>query len=261
MNLKTITTIVILLLVAVISLTKIAPIAADPANHKHSIEQTDEKISTVMKLSGGAAAASATLSMLPGDLCTPISEQLADLASYFLLILSALYLEKFMITLTGYVSFSVLIPAACLLLCAAILFKKKNFSDMALKIGIVGLIIFLIVPSSIWLSDKVYQTQAAKVEASVEEYNNLEIEGDSDSDSGFFSDLTTITTETIDKVSNFLKNLLESLAVMLVTACIIPVLVFVLLVWIVKTIFSSNALNIDKLIIKQGNESQATIES
>ena len=94
MNLKKITTIVILLLIAVISLTKIAPTAANPANHKHSIEQTDAKIATVMKLSGGAAAASATLSLLPGDLCTPISEQLADLASYFLLILSALYLEK-----------------------------------------------------------------------------------------------------------------------------------------------------------------------
>lgn len=259
MNLKKITLIVILLLVAVISLTKIAPIAANPASHKHSIEQTDEKITTVMKLAGGAAATSATLSLLPGDLCTPISEQLADLASYFLLILSALYLEKFMITLTGYVSFSVLIPATCILLSVAILFKKKKFMDMAARIGLLGLIIFLIVPSSIWLSDKVYQTQSAKVEASITEYDNLDIEGDSDS--GILSDLTTITTETIDRVSNFLKDLLEALAVMIVTACVIPVLVFVLLVWIVKTIFSSTSLNIDKLIIKQNQESQVTTES
>ena len=249
MNLKKITTIVILLLIAVISLTKIATTAANPANHKHSIEQTDAKIATVMKLSGGAAAASATLSLLPGDLCTPISEQLADLASYFLLILSALYLEKFMITLTGYVSFSVLIPATCLLLCGAILLKKKSLSDMATRIGILGIIIFLIVPSSIWLSDKVYQTQSAKVESIIQEYNDLDIEGDSDT--GVLSDLTTITTGTIDKVSNFLKNMLESLAVMIVTACVIPLLVFVLLVWIVKTIFASTALNIDKLVIKQ----------
>ena len=47
--------------------------------------------------------------------------------------------------------------------------------------------------------------------------------------------------------------MLESLAVMIVTACVIPVLVFVLLVWIVKTIFSSTAFNIDKLVIKQEN--------
>ncbi|SFU58599.1 MULTISPECIES: hypothetical protein [Butyrivibrio] len=258
MNLKKITTIVILLLIAVISLTKIAPTAANPANHKHSIEQTDAKIATVMKLSGGAAAASATLSLLPGDLCTPISEQLADLASYFLLILSALYLEKFMITLTGYVSFSVLIPAACLLLSGAILLKKKSLSDMAARIGIVGIVIFLLVPSSIWLSDKVYQTQSAKVESTIEEYSDLNLEGESDS--GLLSELSTITTDTIDKVSNFLKNMLESLAVMIVTACVIPLLVFVLLVWIVKTVFSSSALNIDKLVIKNDTDSQATAE-
>ena len=131
--------------------------------------------------------------------------------------------------------------------------------DMAARIGLLGLIIFLIVPSSIWLSDKVYQTQSAKVEASITEYDNLDIEGDSDS--GILSDLTTITTETIDRVSNFLKDLLEALAVMIVTACVIPVLVFVLLVWIVKTIFSSTSLNIDKLIIKQDQESQVTTES
>ncbi|MBO4458860.1 MAG: hypothetical protein J5802_14235 [Butyrivibrio sp.] len=243
MNLKKLTIIVVLLLVAVISFTKIAPMAANPANHKHAIEQTDSKISTVMKLSGGAAAASATLSLLPGDLCTPISEQLAELASYFLLILSALYLEKFMITLTGYVAFSVLIPIACVLLCGAIIFKRKSLSDIATKIGIFGLIIFFIVPSSIWLSDKVYQTQAAKVESTIQEYDELEIEGDSDSN--IFSDFTTITTETIERLSNFLKNLLESLAVMIVTACIIPILVFVLLIWLLKTIFSSSTLTLD----------------
>ena len=164
-----------------------------------------------------------------------------------------------MITLTGYVSFSVLIPATCILLSVAILFKKKKFMDMAARICLLGLIIFLIVPSSIWLSDKVYQTQSAKIEASITEYDNLDIEGDSDS--GILSDLTTITTETIDRVSNFLKDLLEALAVMIVTACVIPVLVFVLLVWIVKTIFSSTSLNIDKLIIKQNQESQVTTES
>ena len=129
---------------------------------------------------------------------------------------------------------------------------------MAARIGIVGIVIFLLVPSSIWLSDKVYQTQSAKVESTIEEYSDLNLEGESDS--GLLSELSTITTDTIDKVSNFLKNMLESLAVMIVTACVIPLLVFVLLVWIVKTVFSSSALNIDKLVIKNDTDSQATAE-
>ena len=70
----------LLVLLAVISATRIAPMAADPANHRHSIEKTEEKITSVMTLSGGAAATSATLSLLPGDVCTPIATQLAELA-------------------------------------------------------------------------------------------------------------------------------------------------------------------------------------
>ena len=38
---------------------------------------------------------------------------------------------------------------------------------------------------------------------------------------------------------------MESLAVMIVTSCLIPLLVFAFLVWLVKTIFSSNILTLD----------------
>lgn len=233
----------LLVLLAVGSFTLAAPWAADPDTHKHTIEQTEERISSVMTLSGGAAAASATLSLMPGDMCTPLSEQLAELAKYFLLILSALYLEKFLISLSGYITFAFLIPIACICVCIAVAAGKKNLTRTAAKIALIGLIIFFIVPASVLLSDKVYQTQASKVNDTIEEYNGLDIEGDSDS--GFFNELTSITTETIDNITDFLDNLLESLAVMIVTACIIPLLVFVFLVWLVKVIFSANILVLD----------------
>lgn len=237
MNLKKMAAVALLLLFAVISITKIAPIAANPENHIHSISQTDEKISTVMTLSAGAAGTSATLSLLPGDMCTPIAEQLAELAKYFMLILSALYLEKFLISLSGYITFSFFIPLACLIWCGAVIYEKKNWATNALKIFFIGVVISVIVPVSVLLSDIVYQTQAETVNVAVEEYNELEIEGDSDS--GIFGELTSLTNETIDKITAFLSSLLESLAVMIVTACIIPILVFVFLVWLIKTVFQT----------------------
>ena len=243
MNYKKVMIIAMLVLLAVISFTKIAPWAADPETHSHSIEQTDEKIASVMTLSGGAAATSATLSLLPGDMCTPLAEQLAELAKYFLLILSSLYLEKFLISLSGYITFMFLIPFACLLFCINILTGKKSLFRAATRIGIIGIVIFLIVPASVKLSDMVYQTQAAKVNETIEEYNDLEVEGDSDS--GFFNEFTTITSETIDRITDFIDNLMESLAVMIVTSCVIPLLVFIFLIWLVRTIFSSNVLTLD----------------
>lgn len=244
MNLKKIMIIALLILLAVGSITVIAPKAADPGRHRHSIEMTEDKISSVMKLSGGAAATSATLSLLPGDICTPLADQLADLAKYFLLILSALYLEKFLITLSGYISFMILIPLAAFFLGLAVVTEKTEHSRTAMRMALIGVIIFCIVPASVKLSDMVYKTQEYKVNEAIEDYNELEIEGDSDT--GLFSELTSITTDTIDKITNFIDNLLESLAVMIVTACIIPLLVFAFLIWLIKVIFPSNVFVLDR---------------
>jgi len=227
-----------MVLLAVVSITLIAPAAADPAHHKHSIEQTEEKITSVMALSGGAAATSATLSILPGDMCTPLAEQLAEMAKYFLLILSALYLEKFLITISGYVSFMVLIPLACLIVCIGIMIGKRYLYGAALKILIIALSLFFVVPISVKLSDMVYETQASKINDTVDEYNHLEIEGDSAS--GILGEISEITTGTIDKITSFMDKLLESLAVMIVTSCLIPLLVFISLICLVKTVFSSD---------------------
>ena len=196
-----------------------------------------------MTLSGGAAATSATLSLLPGDMCTPLAEQLAELAKYFLLILSALYLEKFLISLSGYISFMILIPLACFIVCVAVMTGKQNLTRTAAKIALIGIIIFGIVPASVKLSDMVYQTQASKVNDAIDDYNSLEIEGDAES--GLFNEFNTITNETIENVSSFMDNLLESLAVMIVTSCVIPLLVFFFLVWLVKVVFSANILVLD----------------
>ena len=245
MNMKKIMIIALLILAAVVLATVVAPMAADPANHRHSIEQTDDKIASVMALSGGAAATSATLSLLPGDICTPLSEQLAEMAKYFLLILSALYLEKFLISLSGYISFMALIPLALVILIIAIAARKKNLYSTAAKVAIMAVIIFGIVPASVRLSDMVYQTQAAKVNETIEEYNNLEIGGDADG--GFINEITSLTSNTIDEITDFIDNLMESLAVMIVTACLIPLLVFVFLVWLLKVIFASNTVVFDKL--------------
>ena len=243
MELKKVTAAAVLILIAVISMTKVAPWAGNPETHKHTIEQTEQKIESVMLLSGGAAATSATLSLLPGDMCTPIADQLAEMSTYFLIILSALYLEKFMISLSGYSVFGVLIPIACVLLCGWVFSGKRKWGETAGKIALIGMVIFLIVPASVKLSDLVYQTQAMKVDTAGEEYNDLEL--GEESEGGFLNEVTTIKSSTVKKITSFLESLMESLAVMIVTACVIPILVFVILVWLVRTIFSSNVLTID----------------
>ena len=237
LDLKKAMIIALLILAAVFSITVVGPWASSDKTHAASIEQTEVMTSDVMKLSAIAAGTSATLSLLPDDICTPIAEQMADLSKYFLLILSALYLEKYFVTIAGIVTFYVLVPLACLLLGIFVLTKNKKFGEIAAKLILIGMIIFTLVPVSSKLSALVYQSQSDKINGTIEEYNGLDIEGDSDT--GIIGELTQLTNRTVDKVTTFLGSLVESLAVMIVASCLIPILVFVLLGWIVKSVFSS----------------------
>lgn len=52
-----------------------------------------------------ATATSALITLIPGDVGTPIAEKVADLSGYLLIVLCAVYLEKYLVTLTGYAAF------------------------------------------------------------------------------------------------------------------------------------------------------------
>lgn len=227
-----------LVLVAVLSMSKISDWATDTANHAHSISEIDEKITTVMELTAGATATSAAISFLPDDQCTPIAQEIAELAKYFLIVLSALYLEKYLITVTGFIAFKFLIPIACLLLGIGVLAKKDALSILAGKIALGAMVIVLMVPTSILVSDLIYESYETNIDETIETAKDVAIE---DTDSPAYNQLLQWLTDSIgqarDYVSGLLSHFIEALAVMIVTSCIIPILVLLLFVWIIKLIF------------------------
>ena len=67
----------------------------------HAIQSLDDKKTTALELTAAATAASAAITLIPGDAGTPIADKLADLSSYFLIVVCAIYLEKYLVTITG----------------------------------------------------------------------------------------------------------------------------------------------------------------
>lgn len=227
-----------LILVAVLSMSKIADYATDPNNHAHSISEIDEKIKTVMELTAGATATSAAISFLPDDQCTPIAQEIAELAKYFLVVLSALYLEKYLITVTGFIAFKFLIPIACLLFGIGILAKKHALNILAGKIAIGAAVIVLMVPTSILISDLIYESYETNIEDTIESAKDVALEDtDSPEYNRFLGWLSDSIGQARDYVSGLLTHFIEALAVMIVTSCIIPILVLLLFMWIIKLIF------------------------
>lgn len=235
-------------ILALASIFGVAKLTTDPAFYQKSIAALEEKQETVLELTAASTAASAAITLLPGDTATPIADKLADLSGYFLIVLCAIFLEKYLLTITAAAAFKVLIPAACVAFAAAALFPRlrRTAGALAWKLALFGVAIMLVIPVGIRVSDLIEDTYQASIAATIQEakeatdtIQSSQNEGSATEQSGisgFFSKVTDSITGAVEKLRNVLNRFLEALAVMLVTTCLIPILVLLFFVWLVKLI-------------------------
>lgn len=258
------------IVIALLSFFVIARFTSSTEFNAKTIQSLDDKKTTVMELAAASTAASAAITLIPGDVGTPIANKLADLSSYFLIVLCAIYLEKYLVTITGYAAFKILDPIACVFFSGYLLWRKEILRVVAQKFLLFGLAVYLVIPASVKVADMIETTYASSIESTIEtakqttdeiesetgesgqvddKSSNEKSQSDSDSDSkenagGFFSGLFNKVQEGVStataNVENVLNNFIEALAILLVTSCLIPILVLIFFVWLVKMLLGLN---------------------
>ena len=213
----------------------------------------DAKIGNTLELTASSSAASLAVSALPGDTATPLAEKLADFGGGFLVVLCALYFEKCMFAVIGYLLFAVFIPVALLLLMLSQFWQKRLCRTLAACLSISGILLFLMIPTGLAVSDMVYVTQKGVIQETIDASGNLsleieeglqESEGQDDKEAGLLEKakgmLTTVSTfsaDMVQKAKDLMTGFLHSLALMVVTACVVPIAVILLFLWMVKLVF------------------------
>ena len=218
---------------------------SSPETHRTSIEYLNEKQATVMKLTAASTAASAAVSALPGDTGSAIAEKLADLTSDFLIVLCAIMLEKYLLTITGYAVFRFILPAVCVLLIVRQFRSSEILAKLAFKLALFGMAVWLAVSGGITVSRMIEATYETSLSQTIEDAQSAadaidtSTGSDSDSDSeksGFWSGITSSVQNTVsgvtEKFEQLLSNVMEALAVLIVTSCVLPVLVLLFLLWL-----------------------------
>ena len=248
----------VLAAVALVSLIVFANIASNPETYTGIIGTLDEKKGNVMVLATTTTAASAAISALPNDMGTPIADKLVDFSSYFMVILAVIYLEKFLLTILGFLGFGILIPVACALFAVAVFLRRGtltrgNLQRLGTKLAAFGLALALVVPVSVWLTDNVDATfdesLAAASAAAQEATEQLEesTQEQTQEDAGLlggianavqdgWNGLTQGAQQALDSLGQQLNTMIDTLAVMIVTSCLIPLLVLILFLQLVKII-------------------------
>ena len=228
-----------LILAAVFLVVIVTPWASSPTRWSGTMASIEEKTDTVLKLTATASLAAAGLSALPDDMATPVAEKLADFSEYFLLILCVLYAEKFLLTVLGVGAFRWVIPLALLCMAVSVFRYKEKLQPLAARLILVSLALYFAIPASIGCSDLIYDTYRESIEqviASAEEISDesaaLVQEENQNGLERIISGVTRAAAALKDKASDILKQFVESLAVLIVTSCVIPVVVLLLFLWV-----------------------------
>jgi hypothetical protein len=233
---------VLLLLLAVFSFLFLADRAAAPATHAATVGVIDEKTEDVLKLTASASLASFGVSAIPGDTATPIASKLADFSEYFLLILCVLYSEKYLIGIIGAGVFKVLIPCACLLCIVSLWRNPRLFRRLAFKLAAVGAALYLLIPVSFKVSDMIYGAYRESIDSTISAAETLSDEtapladaaGDKGLVAAILDRLSETATSLTDKAVDTVNRFVETMAVMIVTSCVIPLLVLLFFLWVIK---------------------------
>lgn len=247
---------VIVALLAVLALVSLFPLRetfSSPETYAATISTLDEKKANVTALVASSTALSAGISVLPDDTGSAIADKLMDVSVDLGIVLVVIYLEKYLLTIFGFLSFGVLVPIGLAGLAAAVALLgrsaiSRTFTHVAVRLLLLGAILVSVVPASVWVTDRIDETYETSVAAAPIEQETQEQEQpqSDEGDGGILEFITGIPDavanlpQTVaDGVTNVTQDILdqvnalvEAFAVMVVTSCAVPVLVLLLFLWV-----------------------------
>ena len=225
--------VIALVLVAIISIG-LSFVTSKPEMYKPVYEVLDEKRADALALSAGALTLSTGISIIAENKLDPVIKLLSDVTSYVTLAVSVIFLEKLLLTSFGFLTFAIIIPFSCLLGLLYIWLKKDLLKTLAIKLTAFGLVLFLLVPSSVVITSLIEKSKF---------YEDVNIEVDTvieDEELGSFEKVKKITKEIKIWIEQKANALIDAIAIMIITTCAIPLGTLALLFWIVKMLFGIN---------------------
>ena len=241
--------ILILVLIGVFSFFVITSWLPDRGFIQDSIESVKESSNTVMKFSAATLSTSLAISALPDDFATPLADSLADMNIYFIAILVMLHFEELLIRYGVKLAFAIAIPVACGIGILSILLKKELLKGIAARVAVLGLAVALVVPCSTHITNYIAADLTAYVENTIADTEaggdklNEAMEGGTEEQT-MFEKLSDLFQTAINDMSNLMthfqntiRKCMNSIAILILTNCLMPIVNFFILKWILKETF------------------------
>ena len=254
---------VAMVIVSLISATVLSGFFSSSDTYAAMYQKLDEKRNTVIGLTAASAVASAALTLVPDDTCTPIAEQLSAISKDFSFVIAALLLEKYLLTIFGFTFFTAIVPICCLVFAATRFMERgsvmrQSLSRGVLKLFMFGLVLLVATPVSVFITSKIDDTYKESMEATMQTANTIteviddatkEIEQTNPANPLEFmqqrldelkskiEQVPQMAGNAIEWVKALLGSFVEAFAVMMVTSILIPILVPIVIYIAFKLLF------------------------
>lgn len=243
-----------LFLVAALSYFVVATRLPESKFIQDSLESVEESSNTVMRFSAATLSTSLAISALPDDFGTPLADSLADMNIYFVAILVVLFLEKLLIRYGIRAAFAILIPLACFAWSCFIVTKWNILNGLAVRLCVLGLAVAFVIPCSTHITDIVASDLTSYVDETIQETEDgagklNEAMEDGTGDKTMFDKLSDLfqtavhgITDLLLHFQNTIRRCMNAIAILILTNCLVPLLTFFVLKWILGEIFQTAAL-------------------
>ena len=239
-------------LIMVVSIFVLAQKVPQTKMVNDTIESIEESNKTIMEFSGATITTSLALSAFPNDFATPLASTLSDLNTYFIFIFAVLFVEKLVVIEGVKIAFVYIIPSACILYIAYVSFGKDIFKNFATKLVVLGLAVVFVIPLSTYFTEKVCADYLIYVDETIEEANAgaekvNEVMASGEEEATIFDKLSDAFQTAIQGVNdlmayfeNVIKKCVNSIAIMIVTSFVLPLLTLFLFRWLLNELFGWN---------------------
>lgn len=264
--------VIALIIVSLFSMFVMTQATSSPEASAWTTNALDEKKTNVMEFTMATTAAATALAAIPSDVTTPVAQQIMEIGGYLFIVVCLIVMEKIIASLTGYITFGVLIPAACFLYIVYLYKDREKLKSLATKLIAFGMSIFLLIPSSIVVSNIIESTLDVTVEQAIEQTNEIEESSslwdtlkDDVSENGVWETIkgsvSGLTDSVTEKLGNWISNCIDTVAVLLITNLVIPVGILLLFIWIIKALFgvNVNVMSMKNMVVSKNKKSAQAV--
>lgn len=226
-----------------------------------TVESIEKSQETIMTFSGATLATSVAISALPDDFASPLANTISDLNVYLIFMLIVVFVEKLIVLEGTKISFACIIPLACGLYVIHIWSKYDLCRQLARKFMILGISIILVIPISTHFTEYICADYLTYVDETIEATqagaDKINEAMEVDEDGTIFEKLSTAFETAIQGIKDLLiyfdgvvKKCVNSIAIMIVTTFVLPLLILMLFKWLLKELFALNIPLLDCRITK-----------